>query len=134
MTSYDLAKLVADHLNKTEDKPRPFLAFRPKKKAEATVESGKWIVAVLAWAEDETPVDQNDECDCRLRVRVVLNGPIKELGDGLEFGQFIRRAMRQTEFDGFRWQGNQVIELWDEEAIDRGHFLSLFEAEYYGID
>lgn len=133
MTSYDLAKLVADHLNETEDKPRPFLAFRPKKKAEAVAETGKWTVAVISGGEDETPLDNNDACDCRLRVRVVVNGPVKDLGEGLELSYFIRQALRLTRFDRFDWQGNQVTELWDEEAIDRGQFLSLFEAEYFDI-
>lgn len=134
MTAYDLAKLVAEHLNAAANPPRAFQAFRPKTKAEAVAEAGKWIVAVTPFEEEETPIDSSDACDCRIRLRIVVNGPAKELGEGVTFSRFIRNALRETTFDGYAWQGNQTVALWDEEAIDRGQFLSLFEAEYFNIE
>jgi hypothetical protein len=39
-----------------------------------------------------------------------------------------------TDFDGYRWQGNETISLYDPIAIrERDHFLSVFRPEYFNF-
>lgn len=146
MTSTDLADLVAAHYNAIPEDERPvqFQAIRPKKKADVVAERGSWGVYVMPSSEEETPIDNGDACDERVRVRTIINGPCKDLKDGLKFCKFIRRSLRETSFldpdpeeEGaeipYDWQGNELTVSYDEEAIQKGQFLANFESEYYGI-
>lgn len=141
-----LAELVAAHLNAVpaEEKPFQYEATRPKTKAEVIAKhAGTWRVFVVPSTEDDTPVDMSDTCDERMRVRVILNGPCKDLKQGLRALKQLRRLLRETDFldpdpdeqepASYRFQGTQVIAEWDEEALANGQFLGNFEAEYYGI-
>lgn len=142
-----LADLVVAHLNAVPkaDKPFDFVAKRPKTKAEVLAEGTGWRVFVVPSTEDATPVNHDDVCDERLRVKVITIGPCKDLKEGLRATKKITRLLRRTDFadpdpeEGdepakYRFQGTQTIAQWDDEAIEKGIFASNFEAEFYGID
>lgn len=137
MTSDDLADKVAEYLNSLEDTLIEFEAVNPPEVGEFLKEKrNTFAVFVIPESESEEPFDRGDTCNEHLTVGVVINGPMKNMTKKLamQFGKQLRRALCETDFDGYTWQGNDVVTPIDFAALkDNGQFLSRFNASYYGI-
>lgn len=134
MTSEDLAKLLAAHFTELDDKPIEFAARVTDDVSVADAERSDWAVFLVPFEESEEPFDRGDACREELVVSVVINGPAKQVGraKGSELAKFLRNSLRETEFGGFDWAGNETALLYDADAFKTtGQFLSVFRATYY---
>lgn len=143
MTSEDLAELLAAYVGQLADKPINFSVKAVSTIAEATAEKSDWTLFFVPFDESEEAIDGADHCREDLKVRGVLNGPLKQITRkrGLEASKWIRQSLKQTGFqlEGddepvFDWDTNEVETLWDTAAAkERNQFLSLFNATYYAF-
>ncbi|MGD9632655.1 MAG: hypothetical protein AB7I57_18335 [Pirellulales bacterium] len=134
MHAEELAKKLATHFSALDEKPVGFQATAPLELAVADAERRDWGVFVVPFEESEEPLDRGDMCREELVVKVVVNGPTKQItrAKGIELSKFLRDSLRETEFDGFRWAGNETELLYDADAFkSSGQFLSVFRATYF---
>lgn len=134
MTSADLADALVTHFNALASKPIAFRAEAPDDPAEAVKEQSDWRIFVVPKEESETPIDRGDTCREEFRPSIIINGPIRSSltrTKGLEVVKFLRDSLRETEFSGLDWDGNDIESLYDPEAEKKNQFLSLFRPTYY---
>ena len=136
MTSDELADYLVDHFNDLSDPIVAFQAIKPETVAEAQKERADYGVYVLPYEESETPLDRGDTCNEQRVVSVVVNGPLKTVtrSTAMQFCEQLRRALRETTFNGYRWSGNETVSIFDANALkEKDQFLSLFRATYFTI-
>jgi hypothetical protein len=138
MTSDQLADDIVAHLNAIESPIVEFQAVNPAEVGEHLKEKrNDFAVFVIADSESETPLDRGDTCDERRTVAVIINGPIRgnmTKQTALRFGEQLRLALRETEFDGYIWAGNETTTLIDYAALkENRQFLSRFAATYFNV-
>lgn len=141
MTSEDLAELLAAYVGQLPDKPINFAVKAVDTLAEATAEKSNWNLFFVPYDEREEAIDGADHCREEVKVRGVLNGPLKSASRklGLKASKWIRQSLKETEFQlegddepSFAWDANEVETLWDTAAAkEHQQFLSLFNATYY---
>jgi hypothetical protein len=137
MTSDEIADRMVEHLNALEEPLIAFQAVNPPEIGEADKERSDYAVFVIPNAERETPFDRGDTCDERRVLSIIVNGPIR--GNvtkriAMQFGEQLRRSLRETEFEGYRWAGNETTTLVDYAALKtKNQFLSRFDAEYFAL-
>jgi hypothetical protein len=134
MTSNDLADYIVVHLNLLVDPIIAFQATNPETIAEASKEVADFQVFVMPFEESEESIDRADTCREERVVSVVVNGPIGQVTKAiaLQFAEELRYSLRETEFEGYRWQGNETVSVLDADALKtKGQFLHLFRATYY---
>lgn len=133
-TAATIADAVAAHYNAQTGKPFDYNATRPKTKAAVIAEQKRWSVFVIPERETETPIDHADSLNNTIHVRTVVNGPCKDMADGLAIAKFLRLSLAELNINGYRFEGNEVLSLWDAEALEkRGQFLCMFESEFYDV-
>lgn len=137
MTAEDLADQLAAFLSALDDPPIAFAAENPTEPASVEAERGEFHVFVVAYAENEEPVDQYGETVREeLVVSVLVNGPLLLINrhTAIAFVKFLRESLRGTEFDRYRWSGTETVTLYDFDAQKtKNQFLSLFRATYFDI-
>lgn len=137
MTSDELADLVVEHFNALAGPVIEFQAVNPPEIGEADKERSDFGVFVIPNSETETAFDRGDTCDERRVLSVIVNGPIR--GNmtrrlAMQFGEQLRRSLRETEFEGYRWARNETTTLVDYAALkSKNHFLSRFDTEYFAL-
>lgn len=134
MTSNDLADYIVAHLNLLDDPIIEFQAVNPETVAEASKEIADFQVFVMPFEETEEAIDRADTCREERVVSVVVNGPIGQVTKSiaLQFAEQLRLSLRETEFEGYRWQGNETVSVLDAEALkSKNQFLHLFRATYF---
>ena len=136
MTSDELADHLAEHLGTIEEPIIEFQAVKPETVAEAQAERSDYGVFVIPYAESETPLDRGDMCNEERVVSVVVNGPLKTVprATALKFCEQLRNSLRESEFDGYRWAGNETVSIFDSAVLkEKNQFLSLFRATYFNF-
>lgn len=134
MTSNDLADYLVAHLNLLDDPLIEFQAVNPETVAEASAEVHNFQVFVMPFEESEESIDRADTCREERIVSVVVNGPIGQVTKSLalQFAEQLRLSLRETEFEGYRWQGNETVSIYDADALKtKNQFLHLFRATYF---
>ncbi len=134
MTSNDLADYIVAHLNLLDDPLIEFQAINPETVAEASVEVHNFQVFVMPFEESEESIDRADTCREERVVSIVVNGPIGQVTKAiaLQFAEQLRLSLRETEFEGYRWQGNETVSIYDADALkSKNQFLHLFRATYF---
>jgi len=133
MTSDQLADSLVLHFNAISDPLIAFQAIKPEV-AEADKECSDFAVFVIPFGESEAAFDRGDTSREERVVSVVVNGPIGQVTKSiaLAFCESLRRSLRETEFDGLRWSGNETVSVYDFDALNtKSQFLHLFRATYF---
>lgn len=136
MTADEIADVIVDVFNALTDQEFTFQAEKPAVVAVVEAERKDLGIFVVAKDEQEEAIGAHDDTCRRTRVvSVACNGPIRDqftLSKYLKQFEALRVALEGTEFSGYRWEKNDVISLWDSDALHvRNRFLALFEATYY---
>ena len=135
MTADEIADHMVATFNAITDKRIIFKATKPEDVNEVDAERSDFGVYVVAQDEREEPINQDGTTSRRVRVvRVAANGPINvqhTRSKYLKAMEQIRESLEGTDFDRYRWTGNEVLSLWDYDALRyRNRFMALFEATY----
>lgn len=136
MTADEIADEIVAVFNALTAQEFTFSAEKPAVLAVVEAERNDLGVFVVAKDEQEEAFGEHDDGCKRTRiVSVAVNGPIRDqftLSKYLKQFEALRESLEGTEFSGYRWDRNEVITLWDNEALRiRNRFLALFEATYY---
>ena len=136
MTADEIADQIVAVFNALTNQEFSFTAEKPVVLATVEAERSDCGVYVIAKDEQEEAIgDQGDTCKRTRIVSVAVNGPIRDqftLAKYLKQCEALRQALEGTEFSGYRWDRNEVLSLWDREALHiRNRFLALFETTYY---
>ncbi len=138
MTADEIADQIVGVFNALTGQEFVFTAEKPVVLATVEAERKDFGVFVVAKDEQEEAFGEHDDGCKRTRVvSIAVNGPIREgeawtLAKYLTQFEALRIALEGTEFSGYRWDRNEVISLWDREALHvRNRFMALFEATYY---
>lgn len=136
MTADEIADEIVAVFNALTDQEFTFAAGKPAVLAIVEAERNDFGVFVVAKDEQEESFGERDDGCKRTRiVSVAVNGPIRDqftLSKYLKQFEALRESLEGTEFSGYRWDRNEVVSLWDNEALRvRNRFLALFEATYY---
>src|SRR4051794_8061513 len=100
----------------------PVLAFeatKPEQIAETEKESSNFAVFVIPSGETETRINRGDLCEEHRMVSVIVTGPVGQVtrATAQSFVQQLKRSLRLTNFDGYRWRNNESIVYWDPDAL-----------------
>jgi hypothetical protein len=137
MTADELADHLVEHFNAIEEPLVAFEAANPAEITEAEKERSDFGVYVIPNSESETAFDRGDTCDERRVVSVIVNGPVRgnvTKAVAMKFSEQLRLSLRETQFDGHRWAGNETTTLIDYGALKtKAQFLSRFDATYYTV-
>jgi hypothetical protein len=136
MNADELADHLVDHFNSIEEPLIAFQAQKPDEIPEAEKERSDFNVFVVPFGETETKINRADSCDERRQVSVVIHGPIASVTRSLaiKFVEQLKRSLRRTIFEGFRWASNESVQFFNPEALKlHGQFYSVFRTEYLGI-
>lgn len=136
MTADEIADEIVAVFNALTAQEFTFTAEKPVVLATVEAERNDFGVFVVAKDEQEEAFGERDDGCKRTRiVSVAVNGPIRDqftLSKCLKQFEALRESLEGTEFSGYRWDHNEVISLWDNEALRvRNRFLALFETTYY---
>ena len=137
MTADQIADEIVAVFNALTGQQFVFTAEKPNDIIAVETERFDFGVYVIPKDEQEEAIgDQSDTCKRTRIVSIAVNGPIK-VCEGWTLGKFaqqfeaLRMALEGTEFSGYRWDRNEVVSLWDNDALrTRNRFLALFEATY----
>ncbi len=140
MTADEIADEIVNTFNALTAQLFSFTAEKPDDIGLVETERSDLGVYVVAKEEGEEAIgDMGNTCRRTRVVSIALNGPIKTsegdtLGKYLQQFEALRTALESTEFSSYRWDKNDVIVLWDADALrTRNRFLGLFEATYYNF-
>jgi hypothetical protein len=136
MNADQLADFVVDTFNDISDPVIVFQAVNPESIAEAEKEHTDFQVFVVPFGETETRINRGDVCEERRTVSVVINGPIGQVtrATALQLLDQLKRSLRRTSFDGYRWASNETVSYWNPDALkEKRQFYSVFRAEYVGL-
>ena len=136
MTADEIADELVTHFNAISDPLIAFQAIVPDDVEDIEKERTDFVVFVVPTGESEEPFDRGDTCNEERVISVVVSGPIKTVTKRLamQFGEQLRRSLRETEFQGYRWSGNETTTLIDYNALKtKGQFLSRFDATYFAL-
>jgi hypothetical protein len=135
MTSDLRADYLVTEFNAIADPAIAFTATNPPEVVDVESERADWAVFVQPFAESEEPQDRGDMSREELQVNVIVHGPLSATltrAVALTFMKSLRDALRETEFEGYRWDGNETVSLFDFDALKtKKQFLSLFRATYF---
>lgn len=137
-TSDDLADALVEHFNELEEVPIEFEAQKPEEEIVLDPKVQEWKVYVWPAGESEEAIDRGDMCREELQVEVYIHGPIGEQftkKKAIEFVKFLRKSLRETQFENFRWDSNELVDgVFDTGVLKlKKHFLTVFRATYFNF-
>lgn len=134
MTADDIADEIVTVFNAIAAPVFAFTAVNPADGPEVEREDQTTTVQVYGYSESEEPLDRGDVLQSDREINVVLTRTLDSSDtrkDCLDWLNQLKDALKETEFGGYRWRGNETVTLYDLDAlVQQRQFLSLFRATY----